>query len=141
MITKFKDDYEFLSNFYITKNGYCVEAYYQASKFIEHPEVLTKIMSMKPGKGKRFANLPEHKSLIRKDWKKVNLLVMENLIREKFSNEPERSMLKNTGDEELIEGNYWHDNFYGSCDCENCKFIPKLNHLGKILMKIREEIK
>jgi hypothetical protein len=39
----------------------------------------------------------------------------------------------------LIEGNWWHDNFYGSCTCNKCVNKGE-NNLGKILMKIREEL-
>jgi predicted NAD-dependent protein-ADP-ribosyltransferase YbiA (DUF1768 family) len=41
--------------------------------------------------------------------------------------------------EELIEGNYWHDNCWGSCTCIKCADRPKQNALGKILMLVREE--
>jgi predicted NAD-dependent protein-ADP-ribosyltransferase YbiA (DUF1768 family) len=40
-----------------------------------------------------------------------------------------------TGDEELIEGNYWHDHIWGVCDGTGT------NWLGKILMEIRDELR
>uniref|UniRef100_UPI00345E83CD NADAR domain-containing protein n=1 Tax=uncultured Duncaniella sp. TaxID=2768039 RepID=UPI00345E83CD len=40
-----------------------------------------------------------------------------------------------TGDAELVEGNYWHDTVWGVCDGVG------ENHLGKILMRVREELK
>ena len=42
-----------------------------------------------------------------------------------------------TGLEEIVEGNYWHDNYWGNCTCDKCKNIEGQNKLGKILMKIR----
>jgi predicted NAD-dependent protein-ADP-ribosyltransferase YbiA (DUF1768 family) len=61
-------------------------------------------------------------------------------IREKFKNEELKQLLNETGDEELVEGNWWHDNFFGVCTCEPCKGSGQ-NNLGKILMKIRTEIR
>jgi hypothetical protein len=43
-------------------------------------------------------------------------------------------MLLLTGDEELIEGNFWGDVFWGVCNG-----VGK-NHLGKILMEVRSEL-
>lgn len=51
---------------------------------------------------------------------------------------PEQGFLLRTGEEELVEGNYWHDNFWGACTCIKCKDIPKQNHLGKLLMEQRK---
>jgi predicted NAD-dependent protein-ADP-ribosyltransferase YbiA (DUF1768 family) len=44
-----------------------------------------------------------------------------------------------TGDRDLIEGNTWHDNFWGVCSCPKCTFppIPQTNWLGKILVEER----
>jgi len=46
-----------------------------------------------------------------------------------------------TGDTKLLEGNRWHDNFWGNCDCPNCRDKPGLNYLGKILMRVRLELR
>jgi predicted NAD-dependent protein-ADP-ribosyltransferase YbiA (DUF1768 family) len=43
-------------------------------------------------------------------------------------------MLKATGDEELVEGNWWNDTFWGVCNGVG------ENNLGKLLMKIRAEL-
>ena len=62
-------------------------------------------------------------------------------LRKKFANPELRDLLLATGDEELVEGNYWHDNEWGNCTCPRCKNIPGKNKLGKLLMQVREEIK
>ena len=62
---------------------------------------------------------------------------MEELLRIKFSDEFLKQQLLSTG-EELIEGNYWHDNFWVSCSCEKCGNRGQ-NNLGKLLMKLRSE--
>ena len=43
---------------------------------------------------------------------------------EKFKREPLRSQLINTGDEELVEGNHWCDNYWGDCTCADVKADP-----------------
>ena len=59
----------------------------------------------------------------------------------KFSIPTLREKLLATDNEELVEGNTWHDNTWGECSCERCKDIKGQNRLGKMLMQIREEIK
>jgi predicted NAD-dependent protein-ADP-ribosyltransferase YbiA (DUF1768 family) len=49
-----------------------------------------------------------------------------------------RKALLATHPQELVEGNYWHDNYWGNCLCPKCTHIEGQNHLGKLLMKIRE---
>lgn len=65
---------------------------------------------------------------------------MQALLEQKFSQEPLRSQLLATGGKELIEGNVWHDNFWGVCQCADCKKLVKGrwgNKLGEMLMRIR----
>ena len=71
---------------------------------------------------------------------------LEQALREfeiiKTENETLKERLLATGDEYLEEGTTgWHDNIWGNCSCEKCKNIPGENRLGKILMRIREELK
>ena len=75
---------------------------------------------------------------LRDDWEDVKLQVMEDLVYQKFSIYPLQELLLDTGDQLLIEGNFWHDNYWGNCYCKKCKRIKGENHLGKILMKVRE---
>ena len=65
---------------------------------------------------------------------------MEELLRLKFAQPYLRDLLIATGEQKLIEGNYWHDNFWGSCSCEKCGDKGE-NHLGRLLMKLRSEYK
>ena len=87
------------------------------------------------GKAKRF--LKKNGLVERAGWREINLGIMENLVRQKFSNPKLAAMLLATGDEELIEGNTWHDTFFG-VDLETGE---GQNHLGRILMKVRTELK
>jgi hypothetical protein len=64
---------------------------------------------------------------------------MEWAVKEKFKDETLKEMLLMTENKKIIEGNYWHDNFWGQCTCEKC-FGKGKNKLGKILMDIRSEL-
>ena len=63
---------------------------------------------------------------------------MEEIVRCKFGQNEDLAMrLLATGDLPLVEGNTWGDVFWG-VDTRNGRGE---NHLGKILMKVRREIK
>lgn len=73
---------------------------------------------------------------VRPDWDEVKVQVMYEIVKDKFYCNPHlRAMLLATEDAELIEGNWWGDTFWGVCKGTG------LNNLGKILMRVREEIK
>lgn len=152
-INSFKGRYFFLSNFYpceINHKGITypsVEHYYVALKvttmqFIDGiyytaPDFRELIAMVKePSDVKKIGK----KVKIRSDWNEKKLSFMEWGIREKFKDLKLAEMLLDTGDLELIEGNNWHDVFWGKCSCPKCSGSGE-NHLGKILMKIREELK
>ncbi|MFM7853305.1 MAG: NADAR domain-containing protein [Flammeovirgaceae bacterium] len=63
--------------------------------------------------------------------------VMQGCLRDKFQQEPYKSLLINTGDLYIQEGNRWGDKFWG-VDLRTGK---GLNTLGKLIMEIREELK
>lgn len=118
------------------------ETFYQAMKTDKHNIKIRKhIASLSPSKAKKFWRKKENKKYLRKDWHDVSLQVMEFIVRVKFL--PGTTwyirLLKEEG--EIVETNNWHDNFYGACICERCKNRVKHNHLGKILMNIRDELK
>ena len=144
MINSFHEEYRFLSNFYLCNINYCgfvfpsLENAYQASKYggDDVVSVYQEFTSFTPGKAKRKGQ----KLLYRNDWEDVKISVMETLLRIKFSQLDLMQKLLATGENILIEGNHWHDNFWGSCSCEKCGNHGQ-NHLGKLLMKIRSEHK
>jgi len=88
-----------------------------------------------PGKAKQMGrNVP-----LRPDWDEVKDSIMEHYLHIKFLDPELRKLLNETKGKTLIEGNTWHDNYWGNCKCDKCK-IPGKNMLGKLLMKIRDEI-
>lgn len=145
IIDNFKGEYFFLSNFAnalviykgITyKNN---EAAFQAQKVVSLSEQ-QKFASLPPNLAKREGRRVK----LRPDWELIKKQVMYEIVKAKFEqNSGLRRMLLNTGNAILVEGNTWHDNTWGVCKCEKCinKCHIDSNNLGKILMKVREELK
>jgi len=130
MIDNFRDKYWFLSNFYsceIKYEGrtyYSVEAAYQAQKCPENADAFVNL-SAKDAKtlGKRAE--------LRDDWDLVKVGIMYKLLEIKFAIPYLERDLLHTGDEELVEGNWWNDIYWGKCNGGG------ENVLGNVLMEIR----
>lgn len=137
MIKGFNDQYRFLSNFWP-----CVVYLQAAGEFYHFPSVENAYQARKhkfeswspfqactPGKakqlGKRGEALEEY----------VKLQLMEDLNRQKFANSYLKDKLLETGDQHIEETNTWGDTFWGVCRGQGH------NHLGKILMRIRHDMK
>ena len=144
MIVLFRGTYSFLSNYFdycpVSYEGLTYrnsEAAYQAAKAV-NPEDRKMFCNVDPDTAKAFGKTVK----LRPDWDDVKADVMRAVVRTKFTQHPElTNWLISTGDEELVEGNYWHDNFFGDCRCPACRDNPGLNMLGKILMEEREHQK
>ena len=141
MIKNFEGEYAFLSNFYfspmIIDNVVYItnEHFFQAMKSLNPKERQAIVLAPTPGNAKHLGR----KVSLRKDWEDIKEEVMLTGLRHKFSNPELRKKLLATGNEELIEGTTWHDNYWGICDCETCGGQGK-NRLGKLLMQVREEL-
>ncbi len=135
-ITTFRDQYFFLSNFYPCSVKFQGLVYpssenaYQAAKAFDLSE-RKKFLGISASQSKYLGR----SIVLRPDWEQVKFNVMLQIIRNKFSDPVLRKMLLSTGSIELIEGNYWHDTFWGVCNGVGN------NHLGKILMRVRSERK
>jgi ribA/ribD-fused uncharacterized protein len=114
-----------------------VEHGYQAAKTLIPAEQQLILNCKSPGQAKREGK----KVTMRADWDQVKANVMLTLVRSKFQQDTRLAgQLLATGDELLREGNYWHDNYWGSCKCTKCGDNGK-NMLGNILMQVRAELK
>jgi ribA/ribD-fused uncharacterized protein len=145
MIDNFSEKYFFLSNFYnihlmYEDIVYCsTEAAFQAAKTLDRTK-REEIARMSPSDAKKAGRRLD----LRPDWEEVKDKVMYDVCRAKFTMNDSlhlKERLLATRDEELVEGNTWHDNYWGNCTCEKCKDIPGRNQLGKTLMKLREDLK
>lgn len=141
IISGFQGKFRFLSNFWPCEinfegeNYQSTESAYQAAKTLDEHERKEIREAATPAIAKKFGR----KCTIRSDWEKIKLSVMENLLRQKFQSGSDLfNKLKETFGMEIIESNYWHDNFFGSCTCEKCGNKGR-NELGKLLMKIRDK--
>lgn len=135
MIDKFECENFFLSNFYpraIVYKGHTFpssENAYQAEKVPcdDWDQFLTITASQSKKLGRKVK--------IRSDWEQVKLSIMNDVLNVKFAIPDLRAMLLATGDQELIEGNTWGDTIWGTVNGVG------QNNLGKLLMKIRAEIR
>lgn len=144
-----KDETRFLSNFYPYKKDSkfysdlviefeglifdCTENAYQAAK-TNDIELKKQISTMNPYDVVEMAKSGQIPP--KENWNEIKLEVMYYLVFQKFNNNKElKQMLIDTQDALLEEGNTWDDTFWGICNGVG------QNHLGKILMKVRDEIK
>ena len=135
--------YGVFSNFYKSKiiidhtEWLTVEHYFQAMKFPDHPEVrevirkTPKVVETKNIANSQFANFVDWKQ-----WDKIKDEVMYKALKAKFDQHRDlKQILLSTEDAEIIEhtknDSYWADGGDGSGQ----------NMLGKLLMRIRDEIK
>ena len=135
VINSFDGEYDFLSNFYecpiLWKGNLYLnsESIYQSYKTLDNvPFDFTKTTGSQAKKISKKLN-------VRPDWNKIKFDLMYEICQEKFNQNTDIAQkLMNTGDAILIEGNYWGDTYWGKCNGVG------QNNLGKILMKIREEL-
>lgn len=143
MITKFTDSNFFLALNYPCKIDYedivfpSAEHAFQASKTLDK-DTREKIKNIKDWRSlKTFMKSLE----LRPGWTEMKEDIMLEILRIKFSNNSLRILLLSTVDKYLSNENIHHDNYWGHCLCEDCKYILKLNKLGIILMGLRNEIR
>jgi ribA/ribD-fused uncharacterized protein len=135
VIKEFQGEYRWLSNFAICvvvidgKTYPSTENAYQAAKTVIDSERLP-FQFMTAGQAKRSGK----RVAMRNDWDDIKISVMEDITRQKYSRNPFKSKLLETGNQEIQEGNTWGDTFWGICKGKG------ENNLGKIIMKIREEL-
>lgn len=135
----FREEYEFLSNFYPTKvifdgiTYYNSEAAYQAQK-CKNPEDRKNFAKLSSDEAKRLGQKAE----MRSDWDEVKFKIMEQVVYAKFTqNHLLAQNLLDTGDKVLKEGNYWKDTYWGV----DIRTGEGENNLGKILMALRENFR
>lgn len=139
VIDSFRGEFEFLSNFYpslliVGGNPYTtVEHAFQAAK-TDDPLLQENIRNAAtPRDAKRLGrSVP-----LVANWDQKRLDVMASLVQQKFQDHLDLKLrLLLTGTQELIEGNTWKDQFWGVT-----KDGIGENQLGKILMRVRDQIR
>lgn len=141
MIYKFREKYGWLSNMAtcrVVVYGKTFESVENAYMYLKKPddkEWGEFCMKNPPNKVKTASKDIE----IRNDWEDVKLKVMYNLLIQKYTTEPFKTKLLETGNENIVEGNYWNDKFWGV----DLKETPNIgeNWLGRLIMDIRNKIR
>ena len=142
MIVEFDGEHAFLSNFFPSSILYegivypTNEHFFQAMKTLDQTERQKIANAETPGMAKR---LGRHVQL-RPDWEQIKVDVMRTGLMLKFTDAALAEKLLATGDEELVEGNWWHDQTWGSCFCPDHCRTPGRNLLGMLLMELRKEL-
>lgn len=152
IIDNFREEYLFLSNFYIQEISFtCYDnilkepvEFYNVEKFFQWSKAIdvvgrTKIAnSTKPRDAKKFGR----KCKMHPEWNNIspNIMAYGEIL--KYSVDDNLAVkLLNTDKAYLVEGNTWHDNLWGDCRCNKCKNITGQNLLGLALMKTRDILK
>ena len=152
IIEAFRNEYDFLSNFYVAPVTWRGQKFstsehaYQWAKTSDPAEQKTILiyvmesgyeMPTTPGQAKSAGKVVTK----RDDWEATRVDVMYDILKAKFTqNWDLRQRLLKTGEAELIEGNSWHDNDWGACRCHDCTKKEKTNFLGMLLMRLRTEL-
>lgn len=147
-ITAFQGEYRWLSTFWDEPIFFRREQYrtpehaYQAAKFRDplYQEVIRQAKT--PGKAKRLGAAPDR--MMVPNWKDgiEGWVAMYEITRAKYWGHPDlEAKLLATGDTYIMEGNTWHDQYWGNCVCggESCVEEGR-NYLGWIIMSVRKEL-
>jgi len=138
-IREFRGEFRFMSNFWPAVVDFegvtypTVEHAYVTAKTLDEAIREDVLRCEKPGQAKAMGRQFE----LRRDWNFVKVDILENLVRQKFNHEDLKMKLLATGERYIMEGNNWGDKFWGV----DLATHEGLNHMGKILMKIREELR
>jgi hypothetical protein len=155
-IDKFSGEYEFLSNFYfspiVVRMEYAPNKYTKmAFSTLEHAFHAKKMRDFRHVELIQSQPTPKEAKLLGKrlprvnNWHDIRVPEMTKLVDIKFPLDYEvytniefisqlTQQLLSTEDEELIEGNYWDDRFWGVCNGRG------ENNLGKILVARRTKV-
>lgn len=109
------------------------ENFYQAMKY--KGDTTRKLISkLKPHEAKKYSR---DNTMTNENFESRKLDIMLYAQREKYSQEPFKSKLLATGNCLLEEGNWWNDKFWGV----DIKTREGENNLGKIIMRVRQELR
>lgn len=149
MIRSFVKETRYLSNFYLRPfiwNGKLVptrEHAYQGEKTLDEAVRQRIHEAPTPRDAKTLGGPPEKGGIVaelRPDWSEVCDDIMYQIQKAFYDQHLDlRTLLLMTKQQELVEGNFWHDNYWGDCECRRCQDIPGQNKHGKGLMRLRDE--
>lgn len=145
VIETFSGAFEFLSGFYVHPFAWhgrvaqTAEHHYNAARTDIPAEKSLVYEQTTPGRAKRVGQ----RVTLRQGWDDhLKTDCMASIIEAKFEQGSELAQrLLRTGEALLIEGNVWHDRYWGQCTCEKHYHWPGGNMLGRLLMDRRTELR
>lgn len=139
-IISFTGQFKFLSNFWPCKvvlDGQTystIEHAYQAAKTLDFLERKKIQEADTASKAKKLGT----RVTLQENWIGLKNQVMNDLLVQKFARPSLLfDFLNETKEKNIIEGNWWHDLWFGKCFCSTHEGDGE-NHLGVMLMNIRD---
>ncbi len=131
--------YRFLSNFHLCDilmpDGFTYPSSENAYMAMKTTDMGVRLaLSACTPKEARKIGINPNKIKLDRHWEEMKLGIMEDILRVKFNLPGLKPMLTATDPKYLEETNWWGDKYWGVCENEG------ENHLGKILMKIRQDL-
>lgn len=145
-INRFNNGYSYLSNFYVGQ-----PIIFQGIEFLSAEHLFnalkTRISSeaqyVAEAKTAAEAKARGRAVTLRDDWdKSERYIAMRRTLGAKFIGSRDLAEgLVQTGENNLVEGNTWHDQVWGNCICGRpaCQALGE-NNLGKMLMELRADL-
>lgn len=144
VVERFEGRWWFLSNFFVSPLTVAGVAYpsaehaFNAAKTADPAQAEMVRAAPTPGAAKRIGR----QVTLRDEWdSRYRYEAMRATLEAKFSDEMLRSLLLETGDALLVEGNTHHDQHWGDCSCPEHRRQPGQNHLGRMLMAERSRLR
>lgn len=143
VVSSFRGEWACFSNFFpraITVAGVrypSVEHFFQCSKCTDLVEKENIRQCATPTEAKHLGRAAR----CRPDWNDVRVKAMYTGVKAKFVQHADLRAVLLATDNTIVEGNTRHNNFWGQCDCYDCQHVTSKNFLGRILMKVRTELR
>jgi len=143
VIDNFRDANFFLSNFYPAPMVYDFIFYPTSEHAFVAQKTTDELIRL------RIARLPTpgmaktagRELQLRPNWEEKKDAIMASILEVKFQDPTLRAKLLATAPAHLIEGNHWHDNYWGICRCESCfGYESGMNKLGYALQELRAKL-
>lgn len=109
------------------------EHFFAAMKTLNWAERVAIANAATPGQAKRLGR----KATLRDDWDAVKQGFMRQALEHRLHDDEWVHKLLETGSEEIVEWNNWHDTVWGTCVCPTHNRKGQ-NLLGKLLMEMRD---
>lgn len=139
MIKEFRGEYKWLSNFAtceIDFNGTSFASVEHAYMSAKSNDLEWKSFCADANNSAGKVKKKSKKIVLREDWDLIKVETMHQLLKLKFSKEPYKTLLLDTGNRFIQEGNWWGDTFWGV----DLNTNTGENNLGILIMAVRDTL-